>query len=144
MERESVKKKSCHPPCVPVWSVSKHKPYLSMDPIFDFVTGVMQVCAFILPTKLHLSHLTSREERASSGEDTHLSDIERSNKKGKAMNNLFCAKLQKSQTCSKIWKVLGSGCSNHQQYKTVRKKFKGSQASNFYAACLIKKRSSLP
>ena len=40
----------------------------------------------------------------------------------------FVQNFKKSQTCSKIWKVLGSGCSNHQQSKTVRKKFKGSQA----------------
>ena len=43
MERESVKKRSCHPPCALVRSVSKHKHYFSMDPIFDLVIGVMQV-----------------------------------------------------------------------------------------------------
>jgi hypothetical protein len=43
MERESVKKRSCHPPCALVRLVSKHKNYFSMDPIFDLAIGVMQV-----------------------------------------------------------------------------------------------------
>ena len=107
------------------------------------------MCTFILPTKLHLSHLTSREERASSGEDTHLSDIERSNKKGKAMNNLFCAKLQKIPNLQQnmegawIWLFQSSTIQNGEE-EIQRFTGEGKVTTNFYAACLIKKRSSLP
>jgi len=63
MDRESVKMKNCHPPCAPVWSVSKHKHYLSMDPNFDLAIGVVQVRAFIFRTELHLTHFLSRKIR---------------------------------------------------------------------------------
>ena len=66
-----------------------------MNPIFNLATNVMQACVFIFPTEIHFSHPhRSREEKASSGKDIHMSDFERS-KNGKAMNNLFCAELSK-------------------------------------------------
>ena len=61
-----------HPHCALAWLDSKHKYYLSMDPIFDFAIEVMQVCVFIFPTELHFSHPhTIGEEKASSGKYTH-------------------------------------------------------------------------
>ena len=52
-----------------------------MDPIFDFATNVMQVCAYVLPTELHFNHPhKKREEEASFGERIHMSDQEISKK----------------------------------------------------------------
>ena len=149
MERESVKKRSCHPLCALAWSDSKHKYYFSMDPIFDVATDVIQVCAFIFPAQLYFSHLTSREEKTSSGKDTHMSDTDRSNKRVRPWIIFLVQNLQKSQTCSKIWRVLESGHSNLQLSKTARKKLQGSQTKvrywiTFMQVVFIKKKDFLP
>ena len=53
---------------------------ISMDPIFDLATNVIQVCSYILPTELHFStssvYIEVGKKEASFGEDKHMRDQE--------------------------------------------------------------------
>ena len=50
------------PPHVHLLDQLVNKGIISMDPIFDPATDVIQVCAFILPIELHFTHLHKHRE----------------------------------------------------------------------------------
>ena len=140
------RKRSFHSPFALVWSVSKHEYFLSMDPIFDLATKVMQVCAFVFPTELHLSHFTSREGKVTSGEDTHLSDIERSNKRVRPRIILYLSKSCKKipnlqQNMEGAWiRLFQSSTVQNGKEEIQRFIDEGKVLNNFCAGCLYQGR----